>query len=369
MKANLNNSPFFSVIVNCLNGERYLRKALDSIFSQTFDDYEVIFWDSKSTDRSPEIAKSYSDSRLNFFSAPKVTNLSEARNLAVKQAIGNWIAFLDCDDVWLPQKLEKQYEIIRRNNSHEIGFIYTRAKVINENGDWIQTRRDVQALPSGYIMKDLLEENHVAIASSVVRKEYFLKIGGIANHYSTCGDYYLWLALSKKWKALNTEETLTLIRSHSENLTLRNRKKMAIESSRLRLHFDSTYSLFRFGFDLYLLFKPIILEVFFPFHFRVKLRVKNHRKLFIWGASQLGRESIHYLQKKKIYPYRFLDKDPNKHGKNFEGFCVESPSLLGKFNQKNKPFVVIASMYKHEIASELIHLGYHENKDFSHFPF
>ena len=117
METDLNDGPFFSVIVNCYNGETYLKKALDSIFSQTFGDYEVIFWDNQSTDSSAEIAKSYSDTRLHYLLAPNFTDISVARNLAVMQAQGKWIAFLDCDDVWLHEKLEQQHQLITEDDS------------------------------------------------------------------------------------------------------------------------------------------------------------------------------------------------------------------------------------------------------------
>lgn len=367
LEVSLNNEPFFSVIVNCFNGEKYLKEALDSIFSQTFDDYEVIFWDNQSTDRSNEIAKSYFDSRLHCLYAPKFTNLSAARNLAIEQARGKWIAFLDCDDVWLPHKLEKQHALIARDNSDELGFVYTGTKTINANGDRIQTNSNSQTLPEGYILKDLLEKNHVAMASGVARREYFMKVGGISIHYRFCGDYYLWLALSKRWKALKTEEVLTLIRSHPENLTRSNRTKMTIESLRLRLRFDYSYSLFRFALDLHNVFMPILKEKWFPFHRFIERKIGKRRKLFIWGASQLGREALHYLQNNKIYPKEFLDKDPVKDGQTFEGLAIKNPIILNSFGLKEKPFIIIASMFKDEITEELNNRGYRKKRDFVYY--
>ena len=299
METNQNNAPFFSVIVNCYNGETYLKEALDSIFAQTFGDYEVIFWDNQSTDSSAEIAKSYSDSRLRYLLAPNFTEVSMARNLAVGQAQGEWIAFLDCDDVWLCQKLERQHQLITEDSSAELGFVYTRAKTINEKGDSIYSARDSHTLPEGYITKDLLEENYVAIASGARRKDYFLTIGGISRHYRFCGDSYLWLALSKHWKALKNDEVFTLIRSHPKNLSHANRTKMTIESLRLRLRFDSSYSFFRFALDLYDISKPILKEKWFPFHEYVEQKIKGRRK-FIWGASQWERSASLLAKKQNL---------------------------------------------------------------------
>src|SRR5690349_15614731 len=103
--------PLVSVIMNCFNGEKYLRHAIDSVLSQSYKNFEIIFWDNQSTDRSAEIFKSYTDTRLKYFYAPKHTWLYEARNYAIQKASGQFIAFLDSDDWWETHKLEKQISL------------------------------------------------------------------------------------------------------------------------------------------------------------------------------------------------------------------------------------------------------------------
>ena len=98
-----------SVIINCFNGEKYLRQALDSVIAQTYKNWEIIFWDNQSTDKSAEIFKSYKDKRLKYNLASSHTKiLYKARNFALKKTNGDFISFLDVDDLWLPEKLEKQ---------------------------------------------------------------------------------------------------------------------------------------------------------------------------------------------------------------------------------------------------------------------
>ena len=95
--------PLISVIVNCYNGGKYLQQALESVLAQTYTNWELIFWDNRSTDRSAEIFHRYSDSRLRYFLAPKHTRLYEARNYAIEQARAEFVAFLDVDDYPTPQ--------------------------------------------------------------------------------------------------------------------------------------------------------------------------------------------------------------------------------------------------------------------------
>jgi len=111
----MNKNPEVSIIVNCFNGELYLRNALDSIFAQTIDDWEIIFWDNASTDASAKIAISYG-SKLKYYKSKKKVPLGHARKMAVHQAKGKWIAFLDTDDIWYPHKLKAQLDSIRDSN-------------------------------------------------------------------------------------------------------------------------------------------------------------------------------------------------------------------------------------------------------------
>jgi glycosyltransferase involved in cell wall biosynthesis len=96
--------PLVSVVINCFNGERYLREAMDSIAAQTYSAWEIVFWDNGSTDASAEIARGYG-SRVRYFRAAETTPLGAARNLALQQTSGTYVAFLDCDDVWMPDAL------------------------------------------------------------------------------------------------------------------------------------------------------------------------------------------------------------------------------------------------------------------------
>src|SRR5258708_11311434 len=100
--------PYESVIMNIRDGAPYLREALDSVLAQPFTAWELIVWDDCSKDDSPKIVAGYSDQRIHYFLSPEDTRLGRARDLAIRQSTGEWLAFLDQDDVWLPRKLEKQ---------------------------------------------------------------------------------------------------------------------------------------------------------------------------------------------------------------------------------------------------------------------
>jgi glycosyltransferase involved in cell wall biosynthesis len=108
--------------MNCRNSAKYLADAIDSVYSQTYKNWEIIFWDNGSTDESAAIAKKR-DSRLRYFKSEVPLKLGGARNLAIAQAQGKYIAFLDCDDKWFPAKLEKQVAVLEAHD--DIDFVYS----------------------------------------------------------------------------------------------------------------------------------------------------------------------------------------------------------------------------------------------------
>ena len=122
--------PLVSVIMNCYNGEEFLSEAINSVLSQTYDNWELIFWDNLSSDKSKEIFSNFKDDRLKYKLSDKHTNLSEARIKAINASQGDLIAFLDVDDFWKEDKLEKQVSLF---DDQTIIFSCTSVKVIYEN--------------------------------------------------------------------------------------------------------------------------------------------------------------------------------------------------------------------------------------------
>jgi len=108
-------TPLINIVMNCYNCDRFLKEAIDSVYAQTYPNWEIIFWDNDSTDNSAAIAQSY-DEKVKFHRAPQTTPLGEARNMALNEVTGKYIAFLDCDDLYLPEKLEKQVHLMETNN-------------------------------------------------------------------------------------------------------------------------------------------------------------------------------------------------------------------------------------------------------------
>ena len=118
----MKKQPLVSIIMNCLNGEKYLSNAIDSVIKQTYKNWELIFWDNQSTDNSASILKRYKDKRIKYFYSKKKTVLYKARNEAIKKSKGEFLAFLDVDDIWTRNKLSLQ---IPKFENKKIGLVYS----------------------------------------------------------------------------------------------------------------------------------------------------------------------------------------------------------------------------------------------------
>ncbi|MBW2346189.1 MAG: glycosyltransferase [Deltaproteobacteria bacterium] len=203
--------PLVSVIINCLNGERYLREAIDSVFAQTFQDWEIIFWDNASTDSSADIAQGYGD-RVRYFKSETTSSLGRARNLAISRARGEYVALLDCDDLWLPQKLEKQLLLLRKNP--DVALCYSNSMFFNSRGDLYDHFSQVKP-KRGMVFQYLLESNFISSETMVFRKALLETLDYIFNEELTMVmDYDLTLRLAYRYPFDYVEEALSKWRMH-----------------------------------------------------------------------------------------------------------------------------------------------------------
>lgn len=210
--------PIVSVIMNCLNGEKYLKEAIDSVYAQTYKDWEIVLWDNASTDKSAKIAKSY-DSKLRYFRGEKTVPLYAARNLTLKQARGQYIAFLDTDDMWLPQKLELQVSLFENDN--RVGLIYTNVEILEEN-DSIRRMHGDNSQPSGRIFRQLLRHYNLNLQTVMISREVLESLGEwFDDSLNLCGDTDLFLRIAHDWDVRYLPEVTARYREHSGNYSLR----------------------------------------------------------------------------------------------------------------------------------------------------
>ena len=126
----IKDKTLMSIIMNCHNGEKYLRQSISSIISQSYENWELIFWDNNSSDKSEKIARKFNDKRIKIFKSNSFKKLYEARNLAIEKASGDFISFIDTDDFWHHNKIEKQINFFSQNKDFEI--VYSNYLILDE---------------------------------------------------------------------------------------------------------------------------------------------------------------------------------------------------------------------------------------------
>lgn len=210
----MQNKLLVSVIVNCFNGEKYLSEAIESVISQNYTNWELIFWDNISTDLSAEIFNKYKDRRLKYFLADKHTNLSEARALAIEKSQGEVITFLDVDDYWKNSILETQVALYRDN---DVVFSCGNFYIIKEHSRKKNKVFKKNKIPSGYVLNNLLLSYSVGLLTLAVRRSAYNSIGGFSSDYHIIGDFDLVMRLAKNGKMGSFQEPLAFCRKDGNN--------------------------------------------------------------------------------------------------------------------------------------------------------
>jgi glycosyltransferase involved in cell wall biosynthesis len=221
--------PQVSVILNVRNGAAFLHDALDSVLAQTFQDWELIAWDDCSTDNSADIIRAYRDPRIHYYLSADDTPLGEARNRAIRQAKGEWLAFLDQDDIWLPCKLEKQ----RALAASRVGIIYGRTVLFDDKHGNLRDYDHVHEfgpLPEGNIFYQLFSEAcFIAMSSALLRRSAVREIGDVPGTIRVVPDYYLYVAIARRYEARAVQQVVCRYRMHPGSMS-------ASDENRLRLH-------------------------------------------------------------------------------------------------------------------------------------
>lgn len=244
----LSGKPQVSIIMNCLNCAIHLHAALESVKAQTFQDWEIIFWDNGSTDGSGEIAKNF-DERLRYFYNEKTVSLGKARNYAIAQAKGKYVAFLDCDDLWLPEKLAAQISIFEDNP--KVGLVCTDTLILKGKNFIGRTFKTVKP-GRGKVFAELMQRQWVSMSSAMVAKAALDSLveekqnkvsSGHTNPcdfdqtplwfdptFEVCEEADVFYRIAHDWELDYVDAPLTIWRTHANNTTFRKFDAIAKET-------------------------------------------------------------------------------------------------------------------------------------------
>ncbi len=246
------DKPLISIIVNCHNGEQYLNLAIESILNQTYSNWEVIFFDNKSTDNSLKIVDG-KDPRIKIFKSNSFIPLYEARNAAIEFCNGKAITFLDTDDIWIENKLELQISSFLAGNK----FIYGDYLQIDENNHII----NMTTTNASKCTNELFNRNTISIGCVMVEAE-LLKAEKFDPFYNLLGDFDLWVRLSQKNEITHLPFALEHSRVHSNNLSDQLISSWKIERRYFYKKYLSVSNIIKYPFLLFYILKTELLGVF-----------------------------------------------------------------------------------------------------------
>lgn len=212
--------PLISIVMPAYNAENTIKDAIQSVINQTYRNWELIIVDDCSKDNTCDVIKTYliPNGKIRLLQNQHNSGVSITRNCGVSATNGNWIAFLDSDDMWMPDKLEKQLNIIRQNRNADL--VYTGSSFIDTAGN-----------PSGYILHvpknisytKLLKQNLISCSSTLIRKELILKYP--MQYDDMHEDYAVWLQILKNGgHAYGVDEPLLIYRLSNQSKSSNKRK-------------------------------------------------------------------------------------------------------------------------------------------------
>lgn len=196
-----------SIIMAAYNAEKTIEQAINSVLSQTYTNFELLVVNDCSKDRTVELVKSFAatDQRVRLISNVKNSGVSYTRKHGLEEANGSWIAILDSDDAWAPDKLEKQIELQKKMNAD---LLFTGSAFMDSDGqpiDWY-----LQA-PTEVTYRQLLKQNVLSNSSALVRKELYAKYYAVGDGMHE--DFAIWLSILKEGrKAYGVDEPLLIYR-------------------------------------------------------------------------------------------------------------------------------------------------------------
>ncbi|MFY9256146.1 MAG: glycosyltransferase family A protein [Fuerstiella sp.] len=204
-----------SVVIPLFNAEKYIRQTIESALNQQDCETEVIVVDDGSRDTSPDIVRSFGD-RVRFV-VQENAGPAVARNRGVAEARYNWVAFLDSDDLWEPNKLARQFETAA---SSDADVIYTNATNFGDVSHVGDLRLVPENMPAGDVFEALLMDNFITMSGGMLRKSLIQAVGGFRSKFRGTEDWDLWLRIAATGATFQPVlEPLTLYRWRSDSLS------------------------------------------------------------------------------------------------------------------------------------------------------
>ena len=204
--------PVVSVIIPTYNREKYIRKSLYSVLAQTYQRFEIVVVDDGSTDSTHTIISAYKDNVHYLYQENQ--GISKARNTGIRNSHGDYIAFLDSDDFWLPEKTELQIALLQKHP--EYGMAASRCASVRLDGSFREKNRPGT---SGWVLENLFQANFIRTSAAIIRKECFHEVGLFDEELKECEEYDLWLRMASQYPIGFINKSLAVYVDNAEGVS------------------------------------------------------------------------------------------------------------------------------------------------------
>lgn len=257
-----NSYPLISVITPTYNRAALLKRAISSVLSQTYGNFEMIIADDCSTDNTGQVVASFNDSRIKYIKLDSNKGPAGARNIAIRSSKGEYITLLDSDDEYLPDKLEMQINQFREL-PEKVGVVYSGYLIVYEPNIIHET---IPALFKGDLFDILLKHNCMGSPTPLIKRECFNSCGLFDESLQSCIDWDMWIRISEKYKFDYVDLPLAKVYTHGNQISTNINSKIRSRESLFKKYRQfiknepqaESYHLQRLGFLYFMKNNPFI---------------------------------------------------------------------------------------------------------------
>ena len=348
-----------SVLMSCYNHDKFVGEAIESVLNQSFQDFELLIIDDNSTDKTFDMVNSFKDQRIKTFRNEKNFGMVLNTNSLIKKSSGEYIAIINSDDSWLPEKLQKQLDFLENNENH--GACFTLANVVNERGQNMKNNiqeslKYLEFDRFGFLNYFFFYNNPLCYPSVLIRKKVFEKISLFNPAYIILLDIEMWIRICLagfEIKILNENLTNFRILKNGGNLSGKNYKTIIRNSLELKEIYKSYQTIKNYDEFIKI----------FPEYEKIAITNKNlegfyylidfcYKKYFI-GDSKASQKNIRNFMIEFIHQKSFEDannmeilaKDFGINFKNYLKITALYPNGLNAVNLKTTRFIIKIGLF------------------------
>lgn len=227
----LSTDPLVSIIIPTRNRADFLKRSVGSVLSQTCRDFEIIIVDDCSIDHTKQTVDAFLDNRIRYIRHEVNKGAGATRNSGIREAKGKYVAFLDDDDEWVPEKLERQLAVFQGSGEMNVGLVYSGFIYTSSDSE---VHREIKPQFRGKVFKNILQTCILGSATPLIKKDILVKAGLFDESLLSCEDWDLWIRISRLCNFDFVPDPLAKAYVHGDQLSVNLMRNMSARKNMLK---------------------------------------------------------------------------------------------------------------------------------------